>query len=711
MMIALALTTSLLAPFQESAGEEAAFPASTPAAEGVSDEALGQLTELVQSFVDDEDIVGGELLVIQNGKSILHEGFGWRDLEGRVPMDTGNVFCVRSMTKPVIGTAVLMLIDDNELEFDDRVSDYLDSFDVEGKRDITIEQLLTHTSGLPMSSILAKDLSSLEGIAAVAGLGAASTLDFEPGTAFQYSDQGSDTLTALVAAVTGASADVFVRERVLDPLGMKHSTCVMTQGHPLRSRALPAYSGSRGAWRRFWGPDDPPLFPFFLGSQGMYSTLEDYARFMDFWRRKGRSKEERLLGMRYARRALSGGPFPMGMPTAFPSARTEYGYQMQLWTREGDEGEDADSELLVFGHTGSDGTHAWVFPGQNAMVLYFTQSRNTLTGLRVEEALGNLFLGGAFDPNAEAPPFDDYLGYYWEGEGDLYRAIIRDGDDMALQILDQGVFALAYAGGDRWKLRANPATVLAFDRSEDGRISGFHIGAHQEFRFEPNPDHPGAAELAALAQKAHRVDRLEELGPVRLVGEIEFQKLGITGSTRTIVAWPGSFRTDYEIDGATERTAFDGDTVRFASTTQPLSELEGEAAALARDDHLLARFGDWNAWYSELQMIQRLERRMDGELEAMYLVRAGDTSWAAPTFYVHGRTGLVYRIDALAFVDGMGRIGQRLTFGDFREVEGMQLPYRTQIVLANPLIGPIHSILREVEVGVEVPAGAFQLAD
>ena len=69
-----------------------------------------------------------------------------------------------------------------------------------------------------------------------------------------------------------------------------------------------------------------------------------------------------------------------------------------------------EEEVVAFGHTGSDGTHAWVFPKQQAMVFYFTQSRGNSTGIQVEEVLGELLLGVPYDANEAAPPFEQYLG-------------------------------------------------------------------------------------------------------------------------------------------------------------------------------------------------------------------------------------------------------------------------------------------------------------
>ena len=716
--LALLTTFALGLPARSLASDDDHFPASSALAQGISPEALAGLGELVQAFVDEDEIVGAELLVLKNGRSILHEAYGWSDREARVPLETGSVFCVRSMTKPVIGAAILMLIDDNQLEFDDHVAGYLPSFDVEGSRDITIEHLLTHTSGLTMSLLLGKDLHALHeegGIRAVADLGGGSQLGFEPGSDFNYSDQGTDTLTALIEIVSGMSAAEFVRTRVLDPLGMAHTTCLMTEGHPLRAHALPKYAGTPGQWNRFWSPDGPALFPFFLGSQGLYSTLLDYARFMEFWTRKGRVGKERLLGSRFVRKALTPNPYPLGMPTGFPGLTADYGYLMQLWMGPGEggeageeEGPGAERELIVFGHTGSDGTHAWVFPEQKAMVFYFTQSRGTSTGLRLEEALGDLFLGVPYDANQAAPPFEQYLGYYWEGEGDRYRTIVRDGQDLALEILGKAVVPLTYVGDDRWKFRPNPSIVLAFDRSETGEVTGYHIGEHQEFRFEPSADLPSADELVERVARAHRIDLLESLGPLRMHSELNMEKLGITGQVTTLLAWPDRYRVDTTAGENHEHVVFDGSRARYSSSTQPATTLEGQRGEDARLDSLFVRFGDLQRWFPRIQVIQRITGPAG---EEVLLVRMGDTSAPVRTLYVDWTTGRVFREDGMTHVENMGRIGHSLRFGDFRDVSGVLLPFRTEVRLANPLIGPIVMTVSGFELGVELAEGTFELGE
>lgn len=667
-----------------------------------SKKSLTKLDRLIKGFVKDEQIVGAELLVVQDGKTLLHNAYGWRDREKKVQMTTGSVFCVRSMTKPLIGTSILMLVREGKIKLTDRVSTYLPSFDVDGTRSITVQQLLTHTSGLPMSLLVGKDLKTLDGIRAVAKLGGGHQLEFKPGEDFKYSDQGTDTLTALVEVVSGTSAADFVTQRILKPLNMQDTACVLTPSHALRTRAVSKYAGSPGHWNQFWDPAKPALFPFFLGSQGLYSTVNDYARFMDLWRNAGQADGSVLLDSELVRKALTPTPHASLGSTGLPGMQSGYGYLMQLWTSQD------GGQLRAFGHTGSDGTHAWVFPEHNAMVMYFTQSRGTLTGLQVEGALGEVFFGVPFDASRPiSPPIEQYLGYYWEGENDLYRAIVRDGDDMALEIVGKAIVPLDFVGKDKWKLRPNPGVILEFDRSEDGEVTGYHIGDHQEIRFTPSEKLPATDKLAARVAKVHRLDLLESIGPVRMIGTLAIEKLKIQGDTSTVLEWPNRYREQSRLAGQSERVAFDGKRVWYASKSKARAEIKGRRAEQLILASPLARFGDWRKSYPKLQVIQKLKRGAN----EVYLVRAGDTSATAPTLYVDAKSGRVFSEGRVVDAEMMGRVGQKTTFSDFRDVSGMLLPFRTKVELGNPLVGPIVTEVTDVKVGVKLSVGTFSLKD
>src|SRR5262249_13867614 len=136
-----------------SAQQPVAFPRATPQSVGLSAEKVKAVLAGVRELIEDQEAVGAEVLLIKDRKVVLHEGVGWRDREARLPMQPNTICCVRSMTKPVVGTAVQMLIDEGKLALTDRASKYLPSFDNPKSREITIAQMLTHTSGFPITLI------------------------------------------------------------------------------------------------------------------------------------------------------------------------------------------------------------------------------------------------------------------------------------------------------------------------------------------------------------------------------------------------------------------------------------------------------------------------------------------------------------------------------------------------------------------------------
>lgn len=706
LTLALCLGWTLSASTQEPLSTSTAFPTSTAQAEDLSAEALAKLDHLVRELVAAEEVVGAELMVIKNGRSVLHESYGWRDKDDEVAMAKGSVFCVRSMTKPLIGAAIYMLIEEGKLKLEDKVGKYLPELAVGKTQAITIGQLLTHTGGFPMSLLIGTDLNTLDGIIEVANQGAGQKLEFTPGSDFRYSDHGTDTLTAVVEVVSRQTAAEFVTTRLLAPLGMHETTCVLTEDHALRARASSKYIGSKANWTRYWSAADKSMFPFFLGSQSVYSTLPDYAKFMTLYLHGGQIGGKRLLQADSVQQILTPGPHPMNGSSGLPGLKANYGSLAQLWTKANESGKVTADDVAAFGHTGSDGTHAWVFPAQNAMVLYFTQSRGTTSGLKVEEALGELFLGVPVAEKKIAPALEQHLGYYWEHDDDSYRAIVLDAGELAMEIPGKGIVALTYIGDDRWKL-PDPNKVMEFNRSESGTVTGFTLDGKIEHKFTPSADLPSADEINALVQKAHRLDLLESVGPIRINASISFLAMGMSGEIITTCAYPNRFRTEAKVMAEFERVASDGETVTYASRVKPVGRIEGERAQTIRLDNNMARFGNWKDWYGEVVPIQSLTRGGKN----LILVRTGDATAPARTLFIDADSGLMLGDDNVSEIEGVGRLGQRTRFSDFRNVSGMTWPYESKVRYSNRMLGTIETVVKEIEVGVEVNDDTFVVSE
>jgi len=103
------------------------FPPSTAAEVGISGDAIEVLGEHVSKLIEKEAVVGAELHIIKNRRTVFHRAYGWADRDNKRPLKKDAIYCVRSMTKPFVGTAIQMLIDDGKLSLDQRVSEILAS--------------------------------------------------------------------------------------------------------------------------------------------------------------------------------------------------------------------------------------------------------------------------------------------------------------------------------------------------------------------------------------------------------------------------------------------------------------------------------------------------------------------------------------------------------------------------------------------------------
>ena len=484
--VAAMFMISVVSAAPAAALQDPAFPPATPASVGMSEEALAVLDETVRKYVERDMAVGAELLVIKDRQTVLHEAYGWRDREAGMPMERDTIFNIRSMTKPLTGAAAQMLIDDGLLALDDRAADHLPGFDNAASEGITIEQLLTHTSGLPLTTVQSTDqYASLESMADAAGEGGP---QFEPGSKFWYSDTGTDTLGAVVEQVSGMLLSDFIRERLLEPLGMDDSYYPGDPADPRLERTASLYAGRFGEWVRFWGPDAEPFYPYAWGSQSLYATPRDYARFLAMWLDEGRSGALEVLSPEAVARMLTP-ESPMGSlgsdapyPTLFPDLRVYHGQMAVLHVA----GEPVDGQAPagaapeIIGYSGSDGTIAWAWPDRDLMILYFTQSRGGSTPIRLEDEIQRLLIEPAAGDTAELPvEYADLLGVYAASFGPFrdepFEVLWRDGG-LALDIPSQFIFPLVpIADENRWSLDGAPGAALDFARDELGAVTGLRI--------------------------------------------------------------------------------------------------------------------------------------------------------------------------------------------------------------------------------------------
>ena len=466
-----------LGPMSVSAAaeEKASFSVATPESQGVSTAAVRRLASEVEEYVKNGTIVGGELLIIKNRKTILHEVYGERDREDKRAMERGTIFNIRSMTKPLTGVAVQMLADEGKLRLDNPVAKYLPGFDNDKSKSITIEQLLEHRSGLPLT-ILVLRIDAYSDLQAQAKAIGEQGPQFKPGEKFWYSDAGSDAAAAVVERISGTTIDRFVAERILEPLGMADSFYLSKADDPRKKRVASLYFGSPGKWTRIWKPDGPPLYPFAWGSQTLYSSPADYARFLALWMDGGMVGNKRLLSNEAIARNLTpvspmkslgtDKPYPCG----FFGLKPHYGQMSMLY---GPGEKPTETEVRAFGHGGSDGTGAWAFPAENLIVCYFTQSRGQASTIRLETTIQDALLQreGTGEVPAEMKPL---IGTYYANFGPFkdtpFQVVFRCGK-LALDVPSELVNELGEPDKEgRWKLLNSNSNAVSFKKDSEGKV-------------------------------------------------------------------------------------------------------------------------------------------------------------------------------------------------------------------------------------------------
>jgi CubicO group peptidase (beta-lactamase class C family) len=379
----------------------AAGPAAKPEDVGMSSERLRRIHELVQRHVDAKSFSGAVTLVARNGRVAHLEAHGLMDLETKKPMATNGIFRIMSMTKPIVGTAILMLVEEGKVRITDPLSRFIPElkgmkvavaqpaapgpppaagttaaprfYTVPGDREITIRDLLTHTSGLVSGTVSNFEnrsvaLKGKESLADYLPRLAAVPLEFQAGTRWAYSAQaGFDALLRVVEVASGMAADQFLKTRLFDPLGMKDTFFYPAEGHP---RLVTLYRRSANGLEK----QGVPNFmngAYFSGGGGLMSTAEDYFQFAQMLLNGGQSNGKRFLAPRTVELMRSA-----FIPDTLPGRAAGEGYGLSVRVVTNPIARNTFISQGSFGWSGAFGTHFWIDPKERVVGVLMTQTAN-----------------------------------------------------------------------------------------------------------------------------------------------------------------------------------------------------------------------------------------------------------------------------------------------------------------------------------------------
>jgi CubicO group peptidase (beta-lactamase class C family) len=219
-------------------------------------------------------VPGACVMVIQNGTAVFQRAYGLSDLEAAVASTTATNYRLASMTKQFTSAAILLLVEDGRLALDDHVRKWLPMLP-EVANDITIRQLLTHTSGLiDYEDVMAEGTTrQLHDADVLRLLEAQNRTYFKPGTAYRYSNSGYALLALIVAKASGLDFATFLRGRIFQPLHMQNTVAYEEGISSVANRAF-GYSVEKSKWTR----TDQSLTSAVLGDGGVYSSIDDLAK-------------------------------------------------------------------------------------------------------------------------------------------------------------------------------------------------------------------------------------------------------------------------------------------------------------------------------------------------------------------------------------------------------------------------------------------------
>ena len=380
-------------------GQALDLPTAKPGSVGMSEERLARIEPAMQRYIDDQLVPGVITAIMRHGKLVHLSVQGEMDVAANRPMREDTVFRIASMTKPITSAALMMLWEEGRFQLRDPVADFLPEFadakvsttsDASGEtgelvdldRPAQIRDMLTHTAGLAnnyignaehyRSVMKAQPEDDLERyIKRLAGL----PLNYQPGSAWQYS-AATDVVGRLVEVISGQPLDVFLRERIFEPLGMPDTHFFLDEGYSERLAAqyrpregdnrieLQDPAGSASRW--ISGPQK-----LFRGAGGLVSTVRDYLRFQQSMLNGGELDGNHILAPSTV--SLMTDNHTADLPLWLPGPGMGFGLGYGVVRDRGDAATPLSEGAFYWG--GAYCTLSWVDPEQGIVGVLMTQVR------------------------------------------------------------------------------------------------------------------------------------------------------------------------------------------------------------------------------------------------------------------------------------------------------------------------------------------------
>jgi CubicO group peptidase (beta-lactamase class C family) len=335
-----------------------------PEEAGMDAHALSEIGDIIMDAIADSAFPGAAVAVGRGDLLPLVRSYGSFTYDSDQHVEPSSQFDLASLTKVIATTtAVMLLYEADSLSLDDTVADYVPEFGQNGKQAVTIRDLLTHTGGLiPFRAFYTRNGATRDTVLQAIY---ADSLFYEPGTMSRYSDFGPIVLAEAISRITGQPFAEFARQRIFEPLGMKN-TGFKSAGKVSDPRVVPTEVDDYFRHRLIQGvvhDENAYLLGGTAGHAGLFSTVEDLARFAHMIIREGK------VGDRVFLKPETLALFTTPVDHAFTHTRAIG------WDTKSPVGYSSAGRYFgrkSFGHTGFTGTSIWFDPDQSLFVILLT---------------------------------------------------------------------------------------------------------------------------------------------------------------------------------------------------------------------------------------------------------------------------------------------------------------------------------------------------
>ena len=330
---------------------------------GMRSDVLARADSLIKAGIADRAFPGASVAVGRGDVLVKLDSYGYFTYHSEQPIAINTKFDLASLTKVVATTtAAMQLYETGRLQLDDKVASYLPQFGQQGKEDITIHHLLSHTSGLqPFRPFHQEGITTRPGVLNEIF---AEPLVYSPGSESKYSDFNMITLALVIEKITGQRFSDYARDRIFKPLGMTN-TEFRVAGRGIDRRIAPTEIDNNFRKRLIQGEvhdETAYILGGTAGHAGLFSTAEDLAKFGTMMANSG---------MHNGRVFLKPETIQLFTTPVNPAEHT----RALGWDTKSPEGYSSAGQYFSprsFGHTGFTGTSMWIDPESKLFVILLT---------------------------------------------------------------------------------------------------------------------------------------------------------------------------------------------------------------------------------------------------------------------------------------------------------------------------------------------------